>query len=143
MKKRTVVRAKRPARPRAAAKPAPAERERERKADCIFCRIVSGEVESKVHYQDDDVIAVFDVNPQAPIHILVIPRAHIPSLAEATARDKALLGHMLYVASRLAKREGLSERGYRLVLNTGADAGQEVQHLHLHILGRKKLGKMG
>ncbi|MFQ5924480.1 MAG: histidine triad nucleotide-binding protein [Dehalococcoidia bacterium] len=111
--------------------------------DCIFCRIISGEVESKILYQDEDVVAFRDINPQAPTHLLIIPRAHITSPAEVSTDQERLLGHLIQVASELAKGEGIAESGYRLVLNSGPDSGQEIAHLHLHLLGGHRLGRLG
>lgn len=113
------------------------------KKDCIFCRIITGEVQSDILYQDEEVIALRDINPQAPTHLLIMPRAHIPSLAEVGRQQQALLGHLIHVASELAKREGIAQSGYRLVLNSGPDSGQEVPHLHLHLLGGRQLRRMG
>ncbi|MGB7922241.1 MAG: histidine triad nucleotide-binding protein [Pyrinomonadaceae bacterium] len=106
---------------------------------CLFCRIVAGEITADVVYQDERSIALRDINPQAPVHVLVIPRDHIESLDEASQRDEALLGHLLRVAARVANEQGLSESGYRTVINTGAGAGQSVFHLHLHLLGGRQL----
>jgi histidine triad (HIT) family protein len=111
--------------------------------DCIFCRIISGEIQSDILYQDEEVIAIRDINPQAPTHFLVLPKSHIASLAQLGADQKPLLGHLVHVANELAKKEGISDKGYRLVINSGAEAGQEVPHLHLHLLGGRPLGKMG
>ena len=111
--------------------------------DCIFCRIIRGEIESEILYQDEDVIALRDINPVAPIHLLIMPRAHITSPAEASADQKWLLGHLIHVAGELAKREGVAESGYRLIINSGPDSGQEVPHLHLHLLGGRALRRMG
>ena len=111
--------------------------------DCIFCRIINGEIQSDILYQDEEVIAIRDINPQAPTHLLVLPKSHIASLAQLGADQKPLLGHLVHVANELAKREGVSDKGYRLVINSGAEAGQEVPHLHLHLLGGRPLGKMG
>ena len=111
--------------------------------DCIFCRIISGEIQSDILYQDEEVIVIRDINPQAPTHLLVLPRSHISSLADVGADHKQLLGHLVHVANELAKREGLSDKGYRLVMNCGVEAGQEVPHLHLHLLGGRSLGKLG
>jgi histidine triad (HIT) family protein len=111
--------------------------------DCIFCRIISGEIQSDILYQDEEVIAIRDINPQAPTHFLVLPKSHIASLAQVGADQKPLLGHLVHVANELAKKEGVSDKGYRLVINSGAEAGQEVPHLHLHLLGGRPLGKMG
>jgi histidine triad (HIT) family protein len=106
---------------------------------CLFCRIVAGEIPSDVVYQDERCVAFRDINPQAPVHVLVIPRDHTESLDEATQKDEALLGHLLRVAARVANEQGLSESGYRTIINTGAGAGQSVFHLHLHILGGRPL----
>ena len=111
--------------------------------DCIFCRIIGGEIPGDILYQDDEVIALRDINPQAPTHILIIPKAHIPSLAETTIEHRALMGHMVYVASELARGEGIAARGYRLVINSGPESGQEVPHLHLHLLGGRVMGNLG
>ena len=107
--------------------------------DCLFCRIVAGEVPADIVYQDERSIAFRDINPQAPAHVLVIPRDHMESLDEATRNDEALLGHLLRIAARVANDQGLSESGYRTVINTGAGAGQSVFHLHLHVLGGRAL----
>lgn len=115
--------------------------------ECPFCRIISGDpdVSGDILYQDDEVVAIRDINPQAPTHILVMPKAHIPSLAETTPpiNRGGLLAHMCFVAIQLAKKEGVSEKGYRLVINSGPESGQEVPHLHLHLLGGRALGKLG
>jgi histidine triad (HIT) family protein len=106
---------------------------------CLFCRIVAGEMAADVIYQDERSIAIRDVNPQAPVHVLIIPRDHMESLDEASQRDEAPLGHLLRVAARVANEQGLSESGYRTVINTGAGAGQSVFHLHVHVLGGRPL----
>jgi histidine triad (HIT) family protein len=107
--------------------------------DCLFCRIVAGEIPADLVYQDESCIAFRDINPQAPVHVLVIPREHIESLDEAGQRDEGTLGHLLRVAARVANKQGLSESGYRTVINTGAGAGQSVFHLHLHVIGGRTL----
>jgi|ERR1043165_2613728 histidine triad (HIT) family protein len=107
--------------------------------DCLFCRILAGEVPADVVYQDNRALAFRDTNPQAPVHLLVIPYDHMESLDEASQRDEALLGHLLRVAARVANEQGLSESGYRTVINTGAGAGQSVFHLHLHVVGGRQL----
>jgi histidine triad (HIT) family protein len=107
--------------------------------NCLFCRIVAGEIPSDIVYQDERCVAFRDINPQAPVHVLVIPRDHLESLDEATQKDEALLGHLLRVAARVANEQGLSESGYRTVINTGAGAGQSVFHLHVHVLGGRPL----
>jgi histidine triad (HIT) family protein len=106
---------------------------------CLFCRIVAGEITADVVYQDERSVALRDINPQAPMHVLVIPLDHIESLDEASQRDEALLGHLLRVAARVANEQGYSESGYRTVINTGAGAGQSVFHLHLHVLGGRTM----
>ena len=107
--------------------------------DCLFCSIVGGETPADTLYQDERCLAFRDISPQAPVHVLVIPREHIESLDDAAQRDEALLGHLLRVAARVANEQGLSESGYRTVINTGAGAGQSVFHLHMHLLGGRSL----
>ena len=106
---------------------------------CLFCRIVAGEIPATIVYQDDRVVAFKDINPQAPGHVLVIPRRHIPSLNDLTAEDDALVGEMIRRGAALAGDMGFTERGYRTVFNTNADAGQTVFHIHLHVLGGRRL----
>ncbi|HEX8653474.1 MAG TPA: histidine triad nucleotide-binding protein [Pyrinomonadaceae bacterium] len=106
---------------------------------CLFCRVVAGEVPADIIYQDERSIAFRDINPQAPVHVLIIPRDHMESLDEAAQRDEATLGHLLRVGARIANEQGLSESGYRTVVNTGAGAGQSVFHLHLHVLGGRSM----
>ncbi len=110
-------------------------------SDCIFCQIAAGAAPAEVVHQDDDVVAFRDANPIAPVHLLVVPRHHIPSLNEAD--DPALLGHMLAVARDLARDHGLAQRGYRTLINCQRDGGQVVFHLHLHVIGGRRLGPMG
>lgn len=107
--------------------------------DCLFCKIVSGEIETNMIFEDEDVIAFPDINPQAPIHILIIPKKHIPSVSEADEGDIPILGKILYRASQIARQEDIEETGYRLVINNGENAGMEVDHLHLHLLGGRKM----
>ncbi len=102
--------------------------------ECIFCKIINKEVESKIVYEDEKCVAFEDINPQAPCHILVVPKRHIPALRDAEEDDKELLGHILKVASKIALERGL-EKGYRIVLNDGGEAGQAVFHMHFHLLG--------
>ncbi len=104
-------------------------------ADCIFCKIVAREIPGEIVYEDDETLAFKDINPQAPVHILVITKKHLASLAEVGEADKGLLGHINLVISRLAREKGISEKGYRVVVNTGAEGGQTVPHLHFHLLG--------
>jgi histidine triad (HIT) family protein len=106
---------------------------------CIFCKIVAGAIPAERVYEDEGTIAFRDVNPQAPVHVLVIPREHIASLGDAADADEAKLGQLMLAAARVARQEGLSESGYRTVVNTGAGAGQSVFHIHLHVLGGRTL----
>jgi histidine triad (HIT) family protein len=105
-----------------------------RMSDCLFCKIVAGKIPAKLVTEDDRALAFRDINPQAPTHVLVVPKKHIPSLNELTDEDAALVGHLHVIARQVAAAEGL-EAGYRTVFNTGAHAGQTVWHLHLHLLG--------
>jgi histidine triad (HIT) family protein len=105
---------------------------------CIFCKIVEKEISSKAVYQDELCYAFVDLHPQAPVHVLIVPREHIASLDEADQSHCALLGHLLRTAAEIARGKGLA-KGYRVVLNTGADGGQTVEHLHLHLLGGRSL----
>jgi histidine triad (HIT) family protein len=105
---------------------------------CLFCKIVSGEIPATRLYEDDRTLAFSDIAPQAPTHILIIPKNHIPSHAHATLEDEPLLGHLLHVAAQLAEQNNLAN-GYRLVINTGADGGQTVDHLHVHLLGGRAM----
>jgi len=107
--------------------------------DCIFCQIVSGKLPTDIVYQDEEVIAFRDIEPQAPVHLIIIPRRHIPSLVHLSQADLSLVGHMVDIANQLAKREGVAESGYRLVINCGDEGGQLVPHLHLHLLGGQRL----
>ena len=106
--------------------------------DCLFCRIVAGEIPSTRLHEDDLVIAIRDISPQAPTHVLVLPTAHVASAADLTDDDGPLLGRLFAVAAELARREGL-DGGWRLVSNVGADAGQTVDHLHVHLLGGRPM----
>jgi histidine triad (HIT) family protein len=105
---------------------------------CLFCKIVAGEIPSKKVFEDDLTYAFRDINPQAPTHILIVPRKHIASLAELEAADRDLIGYLHLVANRIAKSEGLS-KGFRTVINTGPDGGQTVDHLHVHLLGGRAM----
>ena len=107
--------------------------------DCLFCRIIKKELPSDIVYEDDDVLAFRDVKPQAPVHVLIIPKRHIASLADLTEQDKDAMGHAMFCAARLARDLGISE-GYRVVVNCGKDAGQSVFHIHMHLLGGRSLG---
>jgi histidine triad (HIT) family protein len=107
--------------------------------DCIFCQIVAGKVPSEILYQDEEVIAFQDIHPVAPTHLLIIPKKHIPSLAHLSEENLPLIGHMVNTANQLARREGIAEGGYRLVINCGEQGGQLVPHLHMHLIGGRKL----
>lgn len=101
---------------------------------CLFCKIVDGTIPSEAVYQDDRCYAFADIHPQAPVHILVVPREHVGSLADTDKQDRSDLGHLLWAAGEIARQKGLGN-GYRVVINTGEDGGQTVDHLHLHLLG--------
>jgi len=107
--------------------------------DCIFCQIVAGKMPTDIVYQDEKVVAFRDINPVAPTHLLIIPKRHIPSLAHLSETELPIIGHMVNTANQLAKREGISESGYRLVVNCGEEGGQLVPHLHMHLLGGRRL----
>lgn len=109
------------------------------RADCLFCRIIAGESPTQMVYQDEAVVAFRDKFPKAPIHILIVPREHIPSLAQVGQEHSDLLARMMLLANRLAREEGIAERGYRLVTNSGLWAGQAIPHLHFHLMGGKAL----
>lgn len=111
--------------------------------DCIFCQIVAGKIPSEILYQDERVIAFPDIHPQTPVHILIIPKKHIASLADLPEAESAIIGHMANVANQMAKKKGVFEKGYRLVINCGKEGGQLVPHLHMHLLGGRQLpGKL-
>jgi histidine triad (HIT) family protein len=107
--------------------------------NCLFCKIVEGKISGDVVYQDDNCVVIRDISPQAPMHVLVIPRDHIESLDDASQKDEALLGHLLRVGARVANDLGHGDLGYRSVINTGAGAGQSVFHLHVHVLGGRSM----
>jgi len=102
---------------------------------CIFCQIAAHEKPAKIFYEDDHCMVIQDTNPQAPVHLLVIPRKHIVSLNDDLEKDKELLGHLMTVVHRMAKEQGIDGTGYRTLINTNAEAGQTVFHLHIHVLG--------
>ncbi len=108
-------------------------------SDCIFCRIAAGTLPSKVIHEDDQAVAFEDLNPQAPVHMLVIPRKHVVSIGEMDQADSRLLGHLMLTCAKIATEKGLAATGYRVVTNTGANAGQSVLHLHLHLLGGRPM----
>ena len=107
--------------------------------DCVFCQIVDGKIPGDIVYQDEEVLAFRDINPRAPVHLLIIPKKHFASLNQLTEKEMLLMGRMIGVARQLAEREGVSESGYRLVVNCGEEGGQLVLHLHLHLLGGRQL----
>ena len=107
--------------------------------DCLFCRIVSGEIPAELLYEDPEIIAFRDVNPQAPFHCLVIPRSHIPTLNDLRPEHTALAGRLFAVAAEIAGRHGFAETGYRVVMNCNRDGGQSVYHIHLHVLAGRPL----
>ena len=106
--------------------------------DCLFCRIIAGEIPARTLYEDDQVLAFHDIGPQAPVHFLVIPKRHIPRLDQLTEDDRALAGHILYTAQRLAMQEGCAE-GFRVVMNCNDLGGQTVHHIHMHVLRQRQL----
>lgn len=105
---------------------------------CLFCKIIEGSIPSKPVYEDEHCVAIGDINPQAPVHFLVMPREHVASLAEAQEAHKPLLGHLLWAAGEIARNKNLA-RGYRVVINTGPEGGQTVDHLHVHVLGGRPM----
>ena len=108
--------------------------------DCLFCRIAAGEIPSKKVYEDEQVLAFYDIAPQAPVHVLISPKRHIAGANALTREDDALLGHLFEVERQLARELGVADTGYRLITNIGGDAGQTVPHLHIHILSGQKMG---
>ena len=107
--------------------------------DCLFCKIIAGEIPADFVHQDDRCVVIRDTNPQAPTHVLVIPREHLESLDDASQKDEALLGHLLRIGARVENEAGHGESGYRTVINTGAGAGQSVFHLHVHVFGGRPM----
>ena len=108
--------------------------------DCLFCKIIKGEIPSTKVYENEEILAFNDINPAAPIHILVIPKKHIISLAHMEKEDEAIVGRIYGVINKIAEEKGFKESGYRVIVNCGKDAGQEVMHLHFHILAGAKFG---
>jgi histidine triad (HIT) family protein len=104
-------------------------------ADCLFCGIAEGRIKGNIVYQDDSVVAFKDIRPQAPVHVLIVPRKHVATILDLEASDGAVTGQILSVAAKLAREQGIAESGFRVVVNSGADAGQSVFHLHFHLLG--------
>ena len=104
-------------------------------SNCIFCQIIDGKNPSKTVFEDDQVVAFLDINPAAPVHILIVPKDHIPSINHMADHQEELIGHLFTIAKHLAKENGIADSGYRLIINTGPDAHQAVHHIHLHLLG--------
>ena len=109
--------------------------------DCLFCKIIKGEIPSTKVYEDEDILAFEDINPAAPIHTLVIPKKHITSLANLEKEDEKSIGKIYGVINKIAEEKGVKEKGYRVIVNCGKDGGQEVMHLHFHLLAGKQLGE--
>ena len=107
---------------------------------CLFCRIIAGEIPAKTVYEDEDLVAFEDIHPQAPMHVLIVPRAHVATVNDLTPEHDALAGAMIRRAAAIARERGLAERGFRTVFNCNAEAGQTVFHVHLHVLGGRALG---
>ena len=107
--------------------------------DCVFCKIIKKEIPAEIVYEDETVMAFKDVKPVAPVHVLIIPKAHIPSVNHVAMEDKTLMGELILTAQEIAREQGVDKSGYRLVLNIGKDAGQTVDHLHLHLIGGSRL----
>jgi histidine triad (HIT) family protein len=107
--------------------------------DCIFCKIASGEIPTELLYQDEDVVVFRDINPLTPVHLLVVSRAHIPSLADMTDEETTIVAKMTRAANQVAREQGIAKNGYRLTINSGADSGQIVPHLHMHLMGGRHL----
>ena len=108
-------------------------------ADCIFCKIVAGEIPSEIVFKDDRVTAFRDIHPVAPTHILIVPNKHIASINELQPEDEGLMGYLFTVERKLAEQEGNAQSGFRSIINTGPDSGQEVHHLHLHLIGGQRM----
>ena len=111
--------------------------------DCIFCKILAGEIPAAKVHETQNTLAFEDINPKAPVHVLVIPRKHIPTINDLSPEDGAIVGEMMLAAREVAGLKGIAESGYRIIFNTNREAGQEVFHIHLHVLGGHPLGPMG
>lgn len=107
--------------------------------DCLFCRISAKKIPANIIYEDSEAVAFNDINPQAPVHVLIVPKKHISTSLDITDEDNVLIGHLFRLAAKIAKEKGIAERGFRLVMNTNADAGQTVFHIHLHLLGGRQM----
>ncbi len=108
-------------------------------ADCLFCKMVEGEIKPDIVYEDEEILAFRDISPQAPVHVLVIPKQHIPTLNDLDKDHAELIGKLFLVASKVAEREGVAQTGYRTIINCNRDAGQEVFHIHLHVIGGRSM----
>lgn len=108
-------------------------------SDCLFCKIINGQIPAKIVHQDEHTLGFLDIAPQAPTHVLFIPRRHIATLNDTTVEDRELLGHLMFVAAKYAREHGMSETGFRHVINCGRDANQTVLHIHLHLLGGRPM----
>ena len=108
-------------------------------ADCLFCKFVKKEISTRVAFEDDSCLAFEDINPKAPVHVLIIPKKHIGSINEMTLEDENILGHLAFVARQIAQEKKIDQSGYRAVMNTGPDAGQSVFHIHVHLLGGRAM----
>jgi histidine triad (HIT) family protein len=108
-------------------------------SDCLFCGIVEGKIKGNIVYQDNSVVAFKDINPKAPVHVLIIPRRHVAGVLDLNADDGAMIGHIFEIAARLAREQGIADSGFRVVVNSGADAGQSAFHLHYHLLGGRRM----
>ncbi|MFT3840243.1 MAG: histidine triad nucleotide-binding protein [Myxococcaceae bacterium] len=108
-------------------------------ADCLFCKIIQGQIPAKLVHQDELCIGFSDINPQAPVHALFVPKRHVATLNDATIEDRELLGHLMFCAAKVAREKGFSDSGFRVVMNTNRDAGQTVFHVHLHLLAGRHL----
>ncbi|HSN91827.1 MAG TPA: histidine triad nucleotide-binding protein [Anaeromyxobacteraceae bacterium] len=109
-------------------------------SDCLFCKVASGQIPAKIVHQDADVVAFEDIHPQAPVHVLVVPRKHLPTLNDLQPADDGLVGKMLRTAALVAAQRGIAERGWRAVMNVNREGGQIVFHVHLHVLGARQMG---
>ncbi len=109
--------------------------------DCIFCKIINKEIPAEIVYEDEEILGFKDISPAAPVHILVIPKKHISALTELTQEDEKVIGKIYTVINKIAKEQGILEKGYRVIVNCGEDGCQEVKHIHFHLLGGKKLGE--
>jgi len=107
--------------------------------DCLFCKIAAGEMDTEFLYEDENIVAFKDINPMAPVHILIVPKKHIPTVNHIAEADTELVGNLIMIARKMAENQNIAEEGYRLVFNCGEKGGQEVQHLHLHLLGGRQM----